>query len=391
MKMPGRRPSGPMRRRQDSTRASRSPVRLSLKVPSASPRLPAGSVFQCLKASSSSKQRRGNEDMTTKLSRPDGEVQIEELPDGRRLVSVKPSDKNLFIPIASCETSYPIALIQHILDIKGIAWSCDEISRDENPKYIRRSLENDLFAYFDRGDFSHKRILDFGCGSGASTAILARMFPDAEIVGVELLDDLLSIARKRIEHYGFANVELRQSQDGTQLPDNLGQFDFVILSAVFEHLLPDERTIVPPKIWSLLRGGGYLFINQTPNRLFPFELHTTMLPLINYLPRQLAFAAARRFSKRIDKNDSWESLLRQGIRGATVREILRVLPKRDGKPILLEPSKSGLKDRIDLWSLNTNPERMARLKSTAKIFLKIIKFMTGVSLVSDLSLAIKKG
>jgi hypothetical protein len=83
--------------------------------------------------------------------------------------------------------------------------------------------------------------------------------------------------------------------------------------------------------------------------------------------------------------------LRQGIRGATVREILRVLPKHEGKPILLEPSKSGLKDRIDLWSLNTNPARMARLKSTAKIILKAIKFVTGVSLVSDLSLAIRKG
>lgn len=329
--------------------------------------------------------------MSINLARPDGEVKIEELPDGRRLVSVTASDANMFVPIGGCETSYSIDLIKHIADVKGIAWLCDEISRDENPKYVRRSLENDLFAYFDRGDFTNKRILDFGCGSGASTAILARMFPKAEIVGIELLEDLLSIARQRVEHYGFTNVDLRHSPDGSRLPDNLGQFDFVILSAVFEHLLPEERRTVPPQIWSVLRGGGHLFINQTPNRLFPFELHTTMLPFINYLPRRLAYAAARKFSRQIDKNDSWESLLRQGIRGATVREILRVLPEDKGKPYLLEPSKSGIKDRVDLWFLNTNRERMVRLKSAAKVVLKAMKFMTGVSFVSDLSLAIRKG
>jgi len=51
-------------------------------------------------------------------------------------------------------------------------------------------------------------------------------------------------------------------------------------------------------LWSLLRPGGVLFVNQTPYRWRPLEYHITSLPFVNYLP---AFAAMRvaRLSPRI--------------------------------------------------------------------------------------------
>jgi hypothetical protein len=75
---------------------------------------------------------------------------------------------------------------------------------------------------------------------------------------------------------------------GDQLPAQIGQFDFVMLSAVYEHLLPGERTVVMPLLWSVMKEGAAIFINQTPYRYFPFEHHSTGLWLINYVPDGMA-------------------------------------------------------------------------------------------------------
>ena len=48
-------------------------------------------------------------------------------------------------------------------------------------------------------------------------------------------------------------------------PD-LGTFDVIMFSAVYEHLLPEERRSVLPQIWGALRPGSALCVNQTPHR-----------------------------------------------------------------------------------------------------------------------------
>lgn len=327
------------------------------------------------------------------LTHPDGVVTIATSPEpGRFEVEVKLSDPAAFSPIRKCTTGYSPELIEHILKVKGPAYLCDEITRDEDPAYVQRDLEVDLLAYFDREELSRKRILDFGCGSGASSMILSRLFPGAEIVGVELNETLLSVARARAVFYGNERVQFLNSPSGSELPSGIGEFDLVILSAVYEHLLPGERETVVPLIWSAIKPGGALFLNMTPHRYFPIEHHTTGLPFINYLPDRLAHAATRRFSKRTDRSESWETLLRRGIRGATAREVVgRLRSGRRGNPVLLEPSKNGLRDRIDLWYSCLSVERAARLKSTLRRSLKIFRFFTGITLVPNLSLVIKKG
>lgn len=322
------------------------------------------------------------------LNHPDGKILIEEADSGRQ-ITVTPANPFVFVPIRSCKTAYPDELIEKILEVKGIAWLCDEISRDEDPNYVEKPLIGELRAYFD-SELEGKRILDFGCGSGASTSILARNIGDAEIVGVELEKDLLSVAKARIDHYGFKNAEVLQSPNGLSLPENIGDFDLVVMSAVYEHLLPNERKPILAKLWAAIRPGGALFINQTPNRLFPFELHTTMLPVINYMPEKLAFFYAKKFSSRIDAGDSWESLLRQGIRGATVTEIMQNLPRDGNVPHLLRPRAEYARDRVDLWYRTTNSSRLATLKKCARVLLKGIDNLTGICVVPDLSLAIRK-
>jgi hypothetical protein len=174
------------------------------------------------------------------------------------------------------------------------------------------------------------------------------------------------------------------------MPDDLGSFDLIVLSAVYEHLLPTERSVILPALWSMLNAGGVLFLNQTPHRYFPLELHTTSLPLINYLPDGLTLKASRKFSRRVNEDDSWEFLLRAGIRGATVREITGLLRNGGSQVTMLKPVLTGLRDRVDLWFLTTNPDNLKLLKRSALYCLKAINTLTGIAIVPELTLAFRK-
>lgn len=328
--------------------------------------------------------------MSLEMNTSKGEVKITNLPGGNRRIEIIPAE-GIFVPIKSCETGYPISLIETILSIKDADYVCDEICRETDPGYVEADIKGDLDAYFSPGAFDGLRILDFGCGSGASTMILSRMFPMSEIVGVELDDELIKIARERLAFYDYKNVSLYSSPSGNELPPDIGKFDAVIMSAVFEHLLPNERRVVMPLVWNAISPGGYLFINMTPHRWFPIEHHTTGLPLLNFLPDSIALPFARTFSNRIDPSESWEILLRRGIRGATENGILRILTESsDEKPILLQPNQKGLRDRIDLWYSALNQTRHAFLKKSIKVLLKVLKLATGITLVPNLSLVFQK-
>lgn len=325
------------------------------------------------------------------LKHTDANVYVEKLPSRKNKVSVELINADLFMPTKACQTSYSIDLIESILNLKGPNYLCDEILRDESPDYVQKALKYGLLSYRDEEEFKNKRLLDFGCGSGSSTMILARMFPHTEIIGIELEEKLLLLAHLRATHYGYENIELIIAPNPSSLPPSIGYFDYVVLSAVYEHLLPNERKTLLPQIWSILKPGGILFLNQTPYRYFPVETHTTGgLPFINYLPHKLALYYAQHFSKRKVKNQSWQELLRGGIRGGSVKELLSILNHGSQKPILLNPSRFGIKDRIDLWYIESDKARLAVIKRSFLFLAKLLKISTGVTIVPNLSLAILK-
>lgn len=73
------------------------------------------------------------------------------------------------------------------------------------------------------------------------------------------------------------------SPDPNSLATGIGSIDFVMFCAVYEHLLPAERSRLMPLIWSHVNNPGVIFLTATPFRWFPYEHHTTGLWFINYL------------------------------------------------------------------------------------------------------------
>ena len=315
-----------------------------------------------------------------------GLMRVQSLPDGRHKISVEPAS-GFSVPRRSWVTAYPLPLILKIHAAKDVT-ICDEIMREEDPRYVEDSVRSQVLSYLDAKEFAGKRVLDFGCGSGASTVVLSRVLPPCEIVGIELEERLLNVARLRAEHFGLSSLRLLKSPSGDSLPPELGEFDYIMFNAVFEHLLPHERPKLLPLVWQHLRPGGVLFLNSTPYRYSLVEVHTTGgMPFINYLPDSVTLWAARKFCKRVRPDESWSSLLRRGIRGGTVPEILGILGGSKHAR-LLTPSQRGV-DRIDLW-FSTLSTRYAWLKRSIWFSLKAIKWLTGRQITPTLSLAIRK-
>jgi len=324
------------------------------------------------------------------IEHPDGIIHIEDLESGKRGIFVEPSRADVYIRRDRCETAYPLSLIEAILAVKGPGYLVDEIERDVDPTYAQRSITYDVFSYVTVDELDGARILDFGCGAGASTMILARMLPNAEIVGIELEEALLEIARQRAAFYGFTNLELMISPNEMELPAGIENFDYILMSGVFEHLLPAERLLLLPKVWEHLKPGGVLFISQLQHRYFPLEMHTTRLPLINYLPDRVALWAARRFSPKVKYDETWEGLLRRGIRGGTDRELLKILSTSSAKPTLLEPQHNNVRDRIELWYQVTASSRSSWIKNIERLIIRIIKSISGRIFVPLQSIAMRK-
>lgn len=315
-------------------------------------------------------------------------------PDGDAMhhIRVVPRDGH-FVSTRDWRTRYPLDLIEHVFRVKGADYLCDEIRRDEDPTYVEETLRWAITSYVAPEAFAGRRILDFGSGSGASTLVLHRMFPAAsEIVGIDLVPAFVELARRRARFHGVQNhVSFHVAPSPNAMPEGVGRFDAIVLSAVWEHLLPDERLDLLPRLWEHLRPGGVLFLNQTPYRWSPVETHTTGLPGINYLPARAARFCALRLSKRLRGGAySWDELLRKGIRGGSVREVMRILHRTGHAAELLRPSRRGVTDRIDLWYALSTARRPHPAKRAVRWLYRAVFVTTRRTIVPVLTLALRR-
>lgn len=241
----------------------------------------------------------------------------------RRIVEIVGEQRGFggVVDYSRLETHYTRETLEALLAAKGAMWLRDEIARAEEPSYVQEPLQRQLERFLPvRG----LRVLDFGCGCGASSLCLARLGA-AEVVGVEPQELFVEAARLRIRDSGLAGrVTALHLTDTLHLPFPEGYFDAVVMNAVVEHISPRLRPAHLREVWRVLRTGGHLFVGETPNRLWPQDYHTTGLWGVPYLPLPLARAyAIRRGRVPADATEAW--LLSEGLRGATYWELRRAL------------------------------------------------------------------
>ena len=113
------------------------------------------------------------------------------------------------------------------------------------------------------------RILDLGCGSGRDAyALSALVGPDGEVVGVDMTDEQLEVARRHVDFhtkaFGYSRPNVRFLQGYIERLDELdlqpGSFDLIVSNCVI-NLSPDKPAVLR-EAYRLLKPGGELYFSD---------------------------------------------------------------------------------------------------------------------------------
>jgi SAM-dependent methyltransferase len=107
------------------------------------------------------------------------------------------------------------------------------------------------YAFALLGDIRGRLVLDLGCGSGANSLLLARR--GARVVGVDISDALIQLARRRLEMDGVADQATFVVASAHNLPLAAESVDVIVGMAVLHHL---QVELCSREVFRVLKTGG---------------------------------------------------------------------------------------------------------------------------------------
>ena len=149
----------------------------------------------------------------------------------------------------------------------------DDLSdiRPENHAYYKHYVHNFVTSFFTKDRVSGKRILDFGCGPGFYSAILAQR--GANVIGIDKSPFLIQKANEHKARLGLAGVEFIQADFIAFAPRwEPGLFDYVIAIDAFVSFDYGSRTHKHEEVVAAFRSisrllkedGRFLIIESHP-------------------------------------------------------------------------------------------------------------------------------
>ena len=151
------------------------------------------------------------------------------------------------------------------------------------------------FAYHELGDVTGKRIVDFGCGSGANSVLLANR--GAHVWGIDISEDLLRLARRRLSVSGREGgaAFIAGSAHDMPFPDN--SIDVVFGIAILHHL---DLDLVSREVRRVLKPGGRAIFQEPVRNSAVVRFVRSLIPYrapdISPYERPLTDAELERFA-----------------------------------------------------------------------------------------------
>jgi SAM-dependent methyltransferase len=131
-----------------------------------------------------------------------------------------------------------------------------------------------LDAALDRLSSPPRRVLDLGTGTGKAARVVAKRFPQAEVVGVDLSPAMIEEARKVLPGELSGRVRFEVA-DASRLPFEDGAFDLVVLLNMIPFFGELARVTAPGGRVAAASSFG----PQTPIYVPPETLRKRLAPL----------------------------------------------------------------------------------------------------------------
>ncbi len=159
--------------------------------------------------------------------------------------------------------------------------------------------------------FAPQRILDLATGTGDLAIALAKAIPSAEVVGIDLSEQMLDVARRKVAACGLTERVRLEVGEAERLTCQDDMFDVATVAFGVRNF--DDLEAGLRELWRTIKPGGAVVIlefSRPRNRLFRalYECYANhLLPLIggwisrerkayDYLPRSVSeFPAPGRF------------------------------------------------------------------------------------------------
>ncbi|MFM6139104.1 MAG: class I SAM-dependent methyltransferase [Cuspidothrix sp.] len=229
------------------------------------------------------------------------------------------------------------------------------IALDTSPKnnFNLLYIHNLVTSYYLRNqkviDTKDKVILDAGCGTGYKSLVLAEANPGAKIVGVDISEESVKLARQRLEYHGFDNAEFHVLSI-YDLPKLNYQFNYINCDEVL-YLFPDIAVALQA-MKAVLKPDGIIRTNlhsslQRAN-IFRAQEVFTLMGLMDGNPEELEIEIVTDTMKALKDNvnlkattwtagyegeDKKENILMnylfQGDKGYTINDIFSALKAAD--------------------------------------------------------------
>jgi ubiquinone/menaquinone biosynthesis C-methylase UbiE len=120
-----------------------------------------------------------------------------------------------------------------------------------NESWIRQAL-------IDAVKVKPRRILDLGCGTGSTTLMLKKAFPEAEVIGLDLSPYMLVRAEHKAIAAGIEVNWRHGNAEKTGFPD--ASFDLVTASLLFHETPTDVSQNILCESFRLLTTGGQILV-----------------------------------------------------------------------------------------------------------------------------------
>jgi len=225
------------------------------------------------------------------------------------------------------------------------------LEKSPESEYELLYLHNLVTAYYFRNrkvvNTQGKLILDAGCGSGYKSLVLATANPGAKIVGIDLSEESVKLARHRLQYHRFENAEFHAIKI-EDLPTLELQFDYINADEVL-YLLPDPLVGLQA-MKSVLKPDGIIRTNLHSSigraGMFRAQAAFKAMGLMNGTPGELEIEIVREtmdalqdaiwlkavnWDADLAKDDGWirANHLLLGDKGCSVPELFALLRAAD--------------------------------------------------------------